>query len=290
MMAIVFERTFNPLKMFDATYRLTSTFQEEQKMLKTLNSLTSEVIQARKNALSSLGTAALSNKSLLDTLLQPDQNFTDQAITDEINSFVHGGHDTTASLLQFLLFVLAKHEDVQENVRSEALNFVFHDGNFKKQLSINDLSSVAYLDAVVKETLRLYPSIPFYGRLLMEDLTTDTFVFPKGAEVMISAYSIGRDPKVFENPLKFNPNRFIENQQECKFAFIPFSGGKRPCIGKKFALLTVKALILKLVVNFKIELVNKDEVMEAVMGIALTPKTPINIKFNKRKPLTSVST
>lgn len=280
-MKIIFERTFNPLKKPEWIYRFTSTFREEKKNVEILHSLTQNVIEGRKKELMNQQPSEASRWTLLDTLLLSNEKLSFQDITDEINSYIHGGRDTLGSLFQFLILALAKYEKIQADVYAE-IRSCFNSSEDLNKLTVNDLSKLTYLNAVIKETLRMFPPIPFFGRKMMEDFVTDKFTFPKDSEVVISAYSIGRDPQIFSNPSVFDPSRFIGSENSDKLINLAFSVGKRQCSGKKFVFPMTKLLMVKLLLNFKFELLNPDDEIEPVMGISLSLRNPLNIKFTER--------
>lgn len=101
--------------------------------------------------------------------------------------------------------------------------------------TFSQLQELGYMERCIKESLRLYPSIPLINRLLGEDVATHTgYTIPKGTNVFIYIFDLHRSPQVWEDPLKFDPDRFLpENvKKRHNFAFLPFSAGSRNCIGE----------------------------------------------------------
>ncbi|RZB39252.1 p450 domain containing protein, partial [Asbolus verrucosus] len=115
-----------------------------------------------------------------------------------------------------------------------------------------DLQNMKYLELVIKETLRLYPSVPFYARQTNEDLKYGNITLPKGDAIVIFAFGIHRNPDYFENPEDFNPSRFANIDGKFPYAYIPFSAGPRNCIGQKFAVLEMKSTIAKILRKFEL--------------------------------------
>jgi cytochrome P450 family 4 len=109
-----------------------------------------------------------------------------------------------------------------------------------------------YLEQVIKETLRLYPSVPFYGRKTNEAVEFNGSTIPEGVTITIFAYAIHRDPKYFEDPEQFNPSRFEKFDGKLPYCFIPFSAGPRNCIGQKFAMLEMKSTLSKIIRKFEL--------------------------------------
>lgn len=104
-----------------------------------------------------------------------------------------------------------------------------------KPFTTRSLNSMKYLEACIKEALRLYPSVPFIARKLNEDVPLSHYVLPRDTEVIIVLYNLHRDPKVFPRPEIYNPDRFFFPENSVgrnPYAYIPFSAGPRNCIGE----------------------------------------------------------
>ncbi|KAJ8943365.1 hypothetical protein NQ318_002598 [Aromia moschata] len=119
-------------------------------------------------------------------------------------------------------------------------------------ITMTDLQNMKYLHLVIKETLRLYPSVPMYGRQLTEDLEWEGVLYPKGITMFLFSFDIHRNPKYFPEPEKFIPERFENYTGTEPFSYIPFSAGPRNCIGQKFAMLELKSTISKVIRHFKL--------------------------------------
>jgi cytochrome P450 family 4 len=215
--------------------------RKEKKLLKVLHGFTDKVIAMRKEELSKqiLGESAaneLNNfgekkkMALLDILLQvkiDGEKLTDSDVREEVDTFMFGGHDTTTSGTSFILYNIAKYPEVQSEVYKEITDNFGFDRNQK--ISFQDLNKLNYLDLVIKESLRIFPPIPYIGRILSEEFTAGDYTFPKNANIIISPYLLGRDADIFPDPLKFDPSRFETETTTEKinpFAYIPFSAGK----------------------------------------------------------------
>lgn len=101
---------------------------------------------------------------------------------------------------------------------------------------MSDLNKLTYLECVIRETLRLYPSAPFAARECATEVKLNGFIFPKNTQLYIHIFDILRDPNHFENPNEFKPQRYYENSStngRHPFAYVPFSAGSRNCIGKQ---------------------------------------------------------
>lgn len=128
--------------------------------------------------------------------------------------------------------LLANNQNIQQQVVDE-INGIFHDPN--EEMTIQKLNELKLMERCIKESLRLYPSGPFISRVISEDFVThNNFEIPKGTVANILIYDLHRNPDVFPDPEKFDPDRFlIENvKNRHPYAYIPFSAGPRNCIGK----------------------------------------------------------
>jgi cytochrome P450 family 4 len=151
-------------------------------------------------------------------------------IREEVDVFMFGGHDTLTSGISFCLYNIAKYPEVQQKIFEEIQSQV-ESGN--AALTLKDLNNLHYLELVIKESLRLFPSIPLFARRLSEEITVNGYTFPKNCSVYISPYLMGRDAKLFMDPLEFKPERFdVEKTSEKvnPFAYVPFSAGNNEII------------------------------------------------------------
>jgi cytochrome P450 len=122
------------------------------------------------------------------------------------------------------------------------------------------LGALSFMDAFLKETLRLHPPVAIIGRELAEDVEVDGYVLPKGTELILSIYSTHRNPNVWAEPEAFNPERFAKGKEESHgFAFMPFSYGPRRCIGNVFTTLEAKTILSVLLTRYAISTLNSKE-------------------------------
>lgn len=232
---IIYERFYNPLSRFDFIYRRTEMFKREKKALKILHGFTDKVIKQRRDEIvNSAQTGSeednvglKTKKALLDVLLQATidgQPLTNMDIREEVDTFMFEGHDTTTSGIAFALYNIAKYPEVQKKVLEEIESEIGDDDT----LTLQNLNKLHYLELVIKESLRLYPSVPYFARKFVEETTIHGYTFPKNVNIGLSPYLMGRDPKSFPDPLAFKPERFdVETTVEKinPFAYVPFSAG-----------------------------------------------------------------
>ncbi len=156
---------------------------------------------------------------------------TDAELRDELVSLLLAGHETTATTVAWAVERLVRHPAELRRLVQE----------------IDAGEDDAYLRAVVNETLRVRPTVPIVARTLMEDFDVGGYVLPAGTRVFPSIYLTNRNPRVYEQPAEFRPERFLQENPDT-FSWIPFGGGIRRCIGAAFAQLEAK-LILRTVLS-----------------------------------------
>ncbi|KAJ3629676.1 hypothetical protein MTP99_014053 [Tenebrio molitor] len=191
--------------------------------------------------------------ALLDMLLESENYnvLSNEDIREEIDTFMFEGHDTTTSAIVFTLLALADNPEVQKKVYEEILSLT---GEKNSYLTMQILQDAKYLEMVIKEAQRMYPTVPIVERQLETHYSIDGYDFPQGTILTIFIYAIHHNEKYYPKPEIFDPERFsLENQsQRHNYAFIPFSAGPRNCVGQKFAMLEMKATIIKILKKFKI--------------------------------------
>lgn len=131
------------------------------------------------------------------------------------------------SATSFAIYLLSQHVEAQQKVYEEVTRIVGYDISIHP--SFNQLQEMKFIECCIKETLRLFPPVPMYGRNLDEDLDLDGTIVPAGCNFNVMVYSLNKDPKYFKNPDAFIPERFEETKErnEYPFIYVPFSAGPR---------------------------------------------------------------
>lgn len=157
----------------------------------------------------------------------------DDAIVDDLVTFLIAGHDTTATTLAHALWQLARNPVIQERVADEACRF----GG--RPLTVDDVTELPFTGQVLCETLRLCPAAAAVGRLAMRDAVVDGYRIDAGVNVIVASYAIQRDPTLWADPLRFDPDRFAAARAKSidRWQYLPFGAGPRSCIGDHFAML-----------------------------------------------------
>ncbi|CAN7992020.1 unnamed protein product [Ixodes pacificus] len=276
-------RICNVAYWWDFIYELSSEGKNHHSVSRILRDYCRQIITARKEELMDKGHVRNSTRSFLDILLQmhmQDQTLTESEILDETITILGAGFDTTASSAAFCLYLLGNHLEVQEKVHEE-LDRVFGD-DVDRPVTLDDLRDLPYLDCVIKETLRLYPSVPVVARRIDEDMKIGEQLIPKGAVVATLIYFLQRHQKFYDEPNSFVPERFQENNGRHQYAYIPFFGGQRNCIGQRFAVLKAKVLVAQVMRRFNIESKLPESELQLEIGIVLRPSQNLDVKLIRR--------
>nr|CAD7452397.1 unnamed protein product [Timema tahoe] len=194
--------------------------------------------------------------SLIDSMIQTiehnERPFSRKEIIGEINITIMAGMETTATSLSFTMMLLGFHQDVQRKVQEE-LDAVFGD-DVERSISMEDINNLKYIEQVIKESLRLYPVIPFVPRTSTGDIKITSHTIPKGCDVLFGIYSLHRNPKIYPNPDEFDPENFSAERSKGRhpYSFLPFSGGLRKCIGYKYAMFQMKVVLATVLRHFTV--------------------------------------
>jgi len=223
--------------------------------------------------------------AFLDLLIEVSQDgdaLSDADIREEVDTFMFEGYDTTSSAISFALFLVGHHPEIQEKIQEE-LGEIFGDSD--RPATMADLQKMKYLECCIKESLRIYPSVPFIGRSVTEDTIINGFNAPAGSSVTVCSLFIHKNPLYFPNPEVFDPERFLpENAQgRHPFAYVPFSAGMRNCIGQKFALLEEKTILSTIFRNFYVKSLDKREDIALVFELVLKSNDGIRLHFTPRE-------
>ncbi|XP_031342518.1 cytochrome P450 4C1-like isoform X2 [Photinus pyralis] len=284
---VVIQRIACPWLQYAITFFLSGNYYRQEKLLKIMHTFSRKVIQDRKRTFSGINVNLKSKKrlALLDMLISAQlsrNDIDDDGIREEVDTFMFEGHDTTTSCISFTLLMIANHAEVQDKIVEE-LDAIFD--NSDRLATVDDLQSMTYLEKVIKETLRICPSVPIISRSSEEDIELPSgYTIPKGTICFMHIFELHRNPEVFPNPEQFDPERFSNENSKHRhpFAYIPFSAGPRNCIGQRFAFLEVKVMVSSILRKFRLEPVDSFDKLPLVMHLILKSRDGIRIKFRKR--------
>jgi cytochrome P450 len=202
----------------------------------------------------------------------------DAQIRDEVVTLLAAGYDTSASALTWTWYLLSQHPDVEARLHRELAAVL---GG--RRPTADDVPSLDYTRAVFAESLRLYPPAYAFGRTLMADHRWDGCVLPAGSSVLLSAYVTHRDPRFFPEPLRFDPQRWTREEGEAphEFAYFPFGGGPRRCIGEGFAWAEGVLVIATIAQRWRLRLVSGHPV-EPQGLLTLQPRYGMRMRIERR--------
>ena len=174
----------------------------------------------------------------------------DEEIVAQSVLFLLAGYETSSNTLSFTLYHLALNPDVQDKLRKEIIQAM--ESNAKKPL-YEVVQSVEYLDCVIMEAQRLYPATVQVNRECREDYDLNGIHIPAGTEILIPLYALHHDPDAWQDPEKFDPERFRGPAKDARhaFQFLPFGAGPRNCIGMRFALMEIKIALVRILTRYK---------------------------------------
>ncbi len=220
------------------------------------------------------------NGDLMSMLLlardeESGEGMTRQQLRDELVSIYFAGHETVAKLLSWVIFLLTQQSKIAEQVQAELHQVL--DGRMP---TTADLPQLTKLDQVVKETLRLYPSAWVFDRSPVVDVELAGYHIPVGATIYVSPYVSHRDKRFFDRPDEFMPERFAAGweQKLPKYAYYPFGGGPRICIGQSFAEMEAKLILATILSQTSFELATTDPILPEP-GATLRPQNGLPVKI-----------
>jgi cytochrome P450 len=189
------------------------------------------------------------------------QHLTDEEVRDEAMTLFVAGHETTAQAMAWSWYLLAQHPALFERLRNEGMPYAL---------------------LVMKEAMRLYPPAFVIGRSALQDLSIDGFAVRKGEVVLMAPWLLQRDPRLFDKPLHFDPDRFLPEREAAlpKFAYFPFGGGRRICIGNQFALMEGQIILSTIAPRVSMELVSRRPI-GLQPYITLRPKGGVRVRIHR---------
>jgi cytochrome P450 len=209
---------------------------------------------------------------------------TDREARDEAATLFVAGHDTTSAALTWLWYALARSPEAERQVREE-VDAVVGD----RPATYADMPRLRRTEMAVKEALRLYPPSGFlFVREAVEDVELGGYPVRRGSWVFISPYVVQRDPRLFPDPEVFNPGRFAPGRAEeiPGYAWIPFGGGPRICIGSALALMEMVLVAATVLQRFRVGLAPGQGEVEPEVKIVLRPKGGLHMRLTARERLT----
>lgn len=201
------------------------------------------------------------------------EGMSDGQLRDEVATMLLGGHETTAMTLAFAIGLLAQHQDIQERLRAEleaALG--------GRTATAADLTRLPFLQMMIDETMRLYPPVWLVARNAARDDDLGGYPIYQGDAVFICPWVVHRSPALWDAPGELRPERFSPEQdaERSRYAFFPFAGGPRQCIGNVFALMEARLVLATLVQRYRFRLA-PGSVVEPSTILTLRPKGDMKV-------------
>jgi cytochrome P450 len=216
---------------------------------------------------------------LLSMLLSTEEDgagFTDVQVHDEALTILLAGHETTANALAWTFYLLQRNPDIETKLLAHIADVL---GD--RDPVLEDFPKLDYVRAVASEAMRIYPPAWLTGRRALEDTTIGDFPIRKGEIVLVSQYVTHRNPRYWDEPDRFDPERWMEGSPKEKFAYFPFGGGNRLCIGERFAWLELVFAIATIVRRVKFERIDALDIAPEPL-VTMRPKSPVFARVTPR--------
>lgn len=221
----------------------------EKRAIAKLDAVILRIIEQRRQS-------AIEHDDLLGLMMaakdeDTGERMSDKQLRDEVMTLFLAGHETTALALTWLFYCLHQNPQVEEKLLQEAKTVL--NGRTPQ---FSDLPKLDYTRQVVEEAMRLYPPAWMVGRKALEDDEIGGYLIPKGHSILMPAFYVHRNPQLWDAPEQFNPARFEKEKakERHRFAYFPFGGGQRMCVGNNFAMLEMQFAVSMLIRKFHFRL------------------------------------
>lgn len=253
---------------------LPSTLEMKRHIAETKQLLT-PLIAERRNAKTAYTDilAMLVNAQAADTT----SLITEHQVRNEVMNLFAAGYEVTANSLAFALYLIHQHPAIEAQLRSEINQVLGH-----RLITFDDLAQMPYLDCVLKESMRLLPVTTVFARQSIQNVSWADRSISKNALVLISPWTVHRRADIFADPLIFNPDRFAssDRSQIHKFAYLPFSGGSRICIGQAFAMTQMRINLATILQHYRLSTA-PDYKLEPYFSFNTRPKDGLPMQIEK---------
>jgi cytochrome P450 len=276
-----FPRLLNPLRRLGAAILPTRRNRALKQAVRDLDRIVFDLIRRKRESGRDTG-------DLLSMFLaardEDGSGMTDQQLRDESLTLFLAGHETTAIALTWTFYLLSQNPAVRRKLEEE-LDAVLAE----RAPAAADLPRMPFTESVVKESLRLYPPAWAMGRTAVEDVDLKGYRLAKGGSVLVSPWVTHRDPRFFEEPDAFRPERWADPRMKDlpKFAYFPFGGGPRICIGNQFAMMEAILATATVARRFRLSLAPGHPV-ETFPSITLRPRHGMRMTVEERRPAIDV--
>ena len=248
--------------------------QRETKAIQELFQIVEEIIAAHRQT----GDTGDLLSMLLAAHDEDGQSMSETQLRDEVITLFIAGHETTANALSWSFYLVGEHPAVAERLLNELAPF----GG--KSLTVRDLTRLPYSEWVVKEAMRLYPPAGGVTRQPIHDIELGGYPIAKGSTITIATYVMHHDPTFYPNPERFDPDRFSpENEAKLpRYAYLPFGGGPRICIGTSFAMMEARLILMTMLQHVQLTLA-PGQTVRAEQLFTLRPKGELRMVVKRRQ-------
>ncbi|XRG77714.1 cytochrome P450 [Rossellomorea sp. GAMAL-10_SWC] len=271
-----------------ATKRIRSVLKAPLKLNTPKNKSLTEAIKAIDKVLYEMiekRNSSESKEDLLGLLMQArdeesNEGMTNQQLRDEAMTIFLAGHETTANALSWCLYLLSQHPDKAKLLYEEVDRVLG-----KRRADYHSMKDLIYTQQIIWESIRLYPPAWLISRKAVEDVSIGDYKIQKGETVMMSSYIMQHSEKYFSHAEEFLPERFKNGKVEGvpEYAYFPFGGGPRVCIGNHFAIMEATLVLATIVQHYTIDLAPNHHKVETEPLITLRPKDGLRMIVKKRK-------
>ena len=216
--------------------------------------------------------------ALLEARYEDGSSMSVQQLRDEVMTLLLAGHETTAVTLSWVWLLLSQHPQVEQQLWCE-IDTVLKG----RPPEVRDIANLNFAEHVVKEAMRLYPPAWAIVRTALTDTAIGNYTLPAGSTAIMSQWVTHRDPRFYDEPEVFRPNRWLDEQSNSlpKFAYFPFGGGPRICIGASFAMTEAVLVLVTIAQKWQIRLASTIP-PEPIPGITLRPRGGVKVNVLAR--------
>ena len=256
--------------MFSGASEAQSLFNQG---VEEINRFTAQVIAERRQNPTDRG-------DLLSMLLaaqdEEGSGMSDAQLLDECKTLIMAGHETTSNTLSWAFYLLWKHPQAEARLHDELERVL---GG--RTPTLEDLEALEYTNLVIKETLRLLPAVWSVARRAAQDTEIGGYFVPEGTDLQMSQWVVHHDPRWYEQPLEFRPERWAGGLEKRlpKYAYFPFGGGPRMCIGNNFALMEAPLILATIAQHYRLQVL---EAPRLEPSITLRPKHGLKVRLEPR--------
>ncbi|CAH0191514.1 Putative cytochrome P450 132 [Peribacillus frigoritolerans] len=251
--------------------------REYKKAIQRLDKVIYGIIEKRKND-------TVKHEDMLGILMDARDaddglGMSSHQVRDELMTIFLAGHETTANALSWALYAISKHPEIQVKLFNE-VNSIIGQRTPKPE----DFMKLQYTQNIIHETLRFYPPLYILSRDVTEDVTIGRYRFKKGDMILISSYVMQHNPEYFDQPESFIPERFENNFMKSlpAFAYFPFGGGPRVCIGNHFAMMEAVFVLACIAKRYRIKLAPDHHEVTPLPSLTLRPKNGLRMELEER--------